>query len=84
MERRPEDRSEELLRREQYLFPLIQVTSMVVLIQVRIEDCAKALQEQYGLEWKDEWGEVFDSLKSIQLKLEAFHKEISDREPGRC
>lgn len=77
METRPEDSSEELLRREQYLFPLIQVTSMVVVIQVRLEGCARALQEQYGLEWKEEWGEVFASLKNIQLKIEKFHKEIT-------
>lgn len=80
MERLPEDSSEELLRREQYLFPLIQVTSMVVVIQVRLEDCAKALLEKYGLEWKEEWGEVLNSLKHIQLKLDAFHAHIMNQE----
>ena len=81
MIRRPEESSEEFVeRREKYLFPLVQVTSMVVFIQVKLEDCAKALQDQYGLEWKEEWDNVFNSLQKIQLKIEIFHKETTDQE----
>jgi len=85
MERLPGETAESFSKRkDNYLFPLIQVTSMVVACQVQLENCDKALQDRYGLGWKKEWNEVFDSLKNIQLKLEAFHKEISDKEPSRC
>jgi len=81
MERNPDESFEEFLeRREKYFFPLIQVTSMVVFIQVKLEDCAKALQNEYGLEWNEEWDHVFNSLQKIQLKIENFHKEITDQE----
>ena len=63
-------------RKDNYLFPLIQVTSMVVACHVQLESCDKALQNRYGLEWKKEWNAVFDSLQNIQHKLEIFHKEF--------
>lgn len=81
MKRLPGETAEEFSqRRDKYLFPLIQVTSMIVLCQVKLEDCDKALQDEYILHWKDAWGEVFDSLKNIQLKIETFHKETMELE----
>jgi hypothetical protein len=77
MKRLPEEATEEFSkRRDKYFFPLIQVTSMVVACQVQLENCDKALQDQYGHNWKEEWGQVFDSLKNIQLKLETFHNQL--------
>lgn len=80
MKRLPGETAESFSKRkDNYIFPLIQVTSMVVACQVQLENCDKALQDQYGLDWKEEWGDVFDSLKKIQLKLEAFHTDITNR-----
>jgi len=73
--------TEELLKRkDKNLFPLIQVASMVTLCQVQLEDCEKALQNEYGLDWKEAWEDVFNTLKHIQHKLDTFHTELEHKQ----
>jgi hypothetical protein len=81
MKRLPEETDEEFSqRKDKYLFPLIQVSVMVAACHVQLENCDKALHDKYGLDWGEAWGEVFNSLKHILLKLDTAHEEVMELE----